>query len=119
MKDVVTYCPDLEALKAELVELGSVDDEGNAILPLTRTPIQYAAKGSQSLALCRFMDESEITALNHLQNLELLGTYEEVFASPELMAKYTSVYDLSPITTTDENGEEVTYQPPEKFGVFA
>ena len=119
MKDIVTYCPDLEALKTELVDLDSVDEEGNGNLPLTRTPIQYAANGSQSLALCRFMDDSKIVELAKLNNLEVLGTYEEIFSDSEKLAKYTNVYSIDPVTITDENGEEVVYQPPKKFGVFA
>ena len=119
MKDIVTYCPDLDALNAELLQLGLVDEDGNASLPLIRTPIQYSKDGVKSLALCRFVDEAKITDLAKITCLELLGTYDEVFADPDKKAKYTSVYSLDPVVYTDEEGNEVTYTPPEKFGVFA
>ena len=52
--------------------------------------------------------------------LESLGDYEEMFSDEEAHAKYLAVNDyLTPITYTDEEGNEVEYFKPKYIGKFA
>lgn len=75
---------------------------------LTVTPAQ--TDGIDKMCLCRCDYEPE--------GITVLGTYEEVFADTEKKAIYDRLYPQT-LTYTDENGNEVTIQKPEKFGMFA
>jgi len=126
MIDIITYVQDSKALIAELQEkfpdLVSQPDpetgEGGGKFLVDKTPTVRNAAG-ESLALIRG-DDTLLTVGEQLESLQMLGTYEDVFNTPELLAVYDSVYDRTPKTYTDpDNGQEATYTPPEKFGVFA
>ena len=66
--------------------------------------------------LCRNLPQQ----LADLDSLQVLGTYEEIFADPDKLALYDSVYDRTEKTTVDpETGEVSTFKPPDKIGVFA
>jgi len=118
MIDIITYVPDSKALVLELQEKfpGLVSDEGKFLVD--KTPTVRNAAG-ESLALIRG-DDTLLTVGEQLESLQMLGTYEDIFNTPELLAIYDSVYDRTPKTFTDpDTGEEITITPPEKFGVFA
>ena len=118
MIDIVTYVQDSKALIAELQEKfpDLVSEEGEFLVD--KTPTVRNAAG-ESLALVRG-DDALLAVGEQLESLQMLGTYEDIFNTPELLAIYDSVYDRTPKTFTDpETGEEITITPPEKFGVFA
>lgn len=118
MIDLITYCHDVDELKKELINSGRVDEEGNPVLNSIKVPVRYSVDGKKTISLVRCLTP-ECEASLQLNNLEILGTYDEVFADPDKLARYTSVYSITPVVITDENGEEVIYHPPKKFGVFA
>lgn len=126
MIDIITYVQDSQALIAELQEkfpelvskpdLDNGDPGGKFLV--TKTPTVRNAAG-ESLSLVRG-DDALLDVATQLENLTALGTYEEVFNDPDLLAIYDRVYDRTPKTFTDpETGEQITYTPPDKFGVFA
>ena len=120
MKDVITYCADLDALRKELTSLNRTTEavEGETptpVLNVMKTPVME--KDGHSLSLVRIMNAEDEEAL-HLNSIEVLGTYDEVFADPEKMAKYESVYSTQPYEVADEDGKKHNVEPPKKFGVF-
>lgn len=110
MIDVITYCADTSILAAEL------EAAGYDSIPLDKTPTVVNAAG-ESMALCRVTEEQLEAMAGY--SIQVLGTYDEVFADPDLRAIYDRVYPRTPITWTDEDGTEHTYTPPLMFGVFA
>ena len=124
MIDIITYVPDSAALVAELNEkfpdmVSQPDEEGSngGKFLVTKTPTHRNAAG-ESIALVR--GDAELLLLaEQLDSLVALGTYEDVFATPELKEIYDRVYPRPITTWIDEEGVEHTHQPPEKFGVFA
>ncbi len=121
MYDLITFCSDTAALVAELqVKLPnrvSIDEQGNPIFLIDKTPT--VRNGNETLALIRLdQQELEELLLADLQNLTILGTYEQVFADPSKKSIYDRVYPRLPITVNTEDGEQ-TFVPPELFGVFA
>jgi len=93
-----------------------VSEEGDILISKTPT-VKNATGESMFLVLA---DDVLIGKFETLQTLQMLGTYEDVFGTPEILAIYDSVYDRTPKTFTDpDTGEEITYTPPDKFGVFA
>ena len=118
MIDIITYVQDSKALIAELQEKfpNLVSEEGKFLVD--KTPTVRNAAG-ESLALVRG-DDALLAVGEQLESLQMLGTYEDIFNTSELLAIYDSVYDRTSKTFTDpETGEEITITPPEKFGVFA
>jgi len=123
--DIITYVPDSAALVTELQEkfpdlvsqpdptTGSV---GGKFL-VDKTPTVRNAEG-ESLALVRG-DATLLAVAEELDSLVALGTYEDVFATPELKEIYDRVYPRTPVVWTDPEGTEHTTIPPEMFGVFA
>lgn len=127
MLDVITYCPDLDALRAELLAADSpyitVDEEtGKASFAVTMTPVQK--RGKESIALLRVSDLSAVEAITSLQVLASApagGTaaFDALFTDPDATAIYDRVYDQTPTTYVDDEGNTITTQPPRIFGVFA
>lgn len=120
MIDLITYCLDPTEL---IIEVSSkfperiTEENGYNVC---KTPVQYSVPPSTAtLALVRCIAEQEEADLRSLVSLEVLGTYDEVFADPVKLAKYDSVYSREPYTYTDELGTEQTVTPPQYFGVFA
>jgi hypothetical protein len=74
--------------------------------------------GIKSLCLVRCMSQQELDDLASIQALQLLGTYDEVFADTALLAKYNSVYDQTP-QTYNVDGIEYINTPPDRIGEFA
>jgi hypothetical protein len=119
MIDVITYCPDPSLLVAEVAEKlpHYLTEDGEFCVD--KVPVVHTSNGTATLCLVRCRDEEEIQLLSSLSSLEVLGTYDQVFADPALTAKYDSVYNRSPKTYTDEEGNEYTVTPPNRIGEFA
>lgn len=115
MKDVITYCADKGSLIAELRSVYKTADDEPVTLDVIKTPVIY--KDGHSLSLVRVLTDEDQQKLN-LNNLEILGTYDEVFSDPAKMALYESVYSTQPYEVEDEDGTKQTITPPKKFGVF-
>lgn len=119
--DLLIHCPDTPAFVAELAEklparLDLTDPAAPRYL-VAKTPTVRSSAGT--LALVRFT-EAELAELEAagLTTLQVLGTYDEVFADPAKKAIYDMVYPRTPITWTDEAGVEYRHVPPERIGVF-
>lgn len=122
MIDVISYCADLEALRAALVASDSeyVTEDGQFNIPMT--PIRK--KGNESITLLRVSDVALVEAFPQLQVLASApagGTaaFDALFEDAAATAIYDHVYDQSSVTYTDEEGDTHTYNPPRIFGVFA
>ena len=121
--DIITYVENPATLITELNEkfphmVSQPDEEGNngGKFLVSKTPTHKNAAG-ESIALIRG-DAELLLIAEQLDSLVALGTYEDVFASPELKEIYDRVYPRPITTWTDDEGVEHTHQPPEKFGVF-
>ena len=75
---------------------------------LTVTPPQ--TDGTDKMCLCRCEEPPA--------GVTVLGTYAEVFADAELKAVYDRIYPPT-YSYSDESGETVMIEKPERFGVFA
>ncbi|OOZ36105.1 hypothetical protein [Solemya velesiana gill symbiont] len=122
MNDYITYCNNTQALVAELQvkapELIHLDEQtGKATFLVPKTPT--VRNGAETLALVRDIDGTLLQLAEQFDHLEVLGTYEEVFADPAKREIYDRVYDQTPRTVHGPDGETLTYTPPEKFGVIA
>lgn len=119
MKDLVTYCTDSTLLVQEVgVKFPEMLTE-DMKFSVNKIPTRRSATG-ETLCLVRCMSTEEETDLRSLTTLEVLGTYDEVFADPFLDAKYKSVYPYDvAITYLDEDGVEHSYMRPKMIGVFA
>lgn len=115
MIDVLTYCEDTEALIDEIWNVfpERMSEDDNFLVD----KIPTVRLGSNTLSLIR-CNSGELEDLKSLVSLRVLGTYEEVFADPELKAIYDSVY-IREYTYLDEDGNTVEGLKPEKIGVFA
>ena len=72
----------------------------------THTP--FVVNGNKAIALVR----GEVP-----KELEILGTYAEVFASKKLDDKYKSVYDYTiDVSYMDEDGNPQTFTRPKEIG---
>ena len=118
-KDVVTYVEDVSIFVIEITEKfpERLSEDGKFLV--TKIPTVKHTSGTKSLCLVRCMTEQELTDLSSLTSLEVLGTYDEVFADPIKLAKYDSIYDRTPYTYTDEEGNGYEVTPPDYIGVFA
>lgn len=121
-KTLITYCTDTDALAREIaVKFPTrldVSDPSDVIFKVVKTPT--IRKDNLTLTAVMSQSPEEEAMLSSLDNLEVLGTYEEIFASPTKDAKYQSVYPYSKtITSIDELGNTVTYKRPKKIGDFA
>lgn len=127
MIDVITYCPDLEALRAELVATASpyvsVDEEtGEGRFNVPMTPIQK--NGNESIALLRVTDLSAVQELSGLQVLASapaggVAAFTALFEDAAATAIYDRVYDQTPVPYVDEDGVTRYNTPGRIFGAFA
>lgn len=121
MNKVITYTTDIPAFMAELEAMAPTyvitDEDGNKTSTIGTTPVVKNENGSLALSM---VSDDELAFLAAMTTIESLGTYEEMFANPDALAKYKSVYPYDvPVTYTDEDGGEVSYMRPEKIGEFA
>lgn len=120
MIDVIIYCPNITAFNQELIDGDFVDEQGNPVFAVNRTPRTYSPDKSKWAALVRLDNQQDKNKAIHFQGLEVLGTKEQVEASPDLLAKYLACYSRDPYTITDpETGEVTTITPPLWHGEFA
>jgi hypothetical protein len=82
------------------------------------TKIPTRKNGLKSLCLVRCRTDQDVTDLQTIQAIQVLGTYDEVFSDTGKLAQYDSVYDRSPVTYTID-GIDYTHTPPDYIGVFA
>lgn len=80
--------------------------EGLTVAPASCHPTD----GTDFMCLCRCEAAPE--------SVTVLGTYEEVFADAEKQAIYDRIYPPT-YSYSDESGETVIIEKPERFGVFA
>lgn len=117
MLDVLCYIPNSAGLMPELQEKAPELISESGGFSVTKTPV-ITNPGGESLILIR-CDDALVTVFEELNALIMLGTYDDVFADPDLREIYDRVYDQAPTIYIDENGLEHTVNKPEKFGVFA
>ncbi len=119
MTDIITYCIDTAALVAELQEklpdLIDIKDPENPNFCVDKTPT--VRNGNKTLALL-LVDDNQLTELETLDSLQILGTFEEVFEDPEKKAIYDSVY-IREHEYIDMDGVTQQGLRPERFGGFA
>ena len=121
MNHVITYVTNTEDFLVELETIAPTyinrDEDGNVTTAIQTTPIVKSENGTLALSI---LTDDEIAFIGTMTTIESLGTYEEMFANPEALAKYKSVYPYDvPIAYIDEDGVERSYMRPEKIGVFA
>lgn len=121
MIDIITHTTDTAALVAELQEKLPAyirfDADGNPTFLVDKTPT--VRNGDETLALLRLPEDkySELVSAD-LQNLTILGSFEDVFADPEKTEIYDRVY-VQTFETTDMEGNPITVTRPRMFGAFA
>lgn len=120
--DLISYCDNIKTLQAELTTVKAVDEDNQPVFPLhDKTPIQNRnPPKTMTLVRIRNADTESMNLLKSFKAIEILGTYDEVFADPAKYARYSAAYPHEPYTVKDEEtGETITITPPKKFGVFA
>jgi len=117
--DIITYCTDTDSLVLELEskfpDLINVEDSENPSFLVDKTPT--VRNGNKTMSLLRVTD-GRLAELETLDNLEILGTFEEVFEDAGKKAIYDSVY-VREYTYIDIDGITQTGSKPERFGGFA
>lgn len=137
MKDSILYIQNfldfVQYLSTYAPEFLSRNESGDVIAPpivtgFTRTP---ACVNGNALMVYSRMTQDEVDEWRGTEGVEVLaeteytgrGTaarlIEAIEADPDLLAKYESVHDRTPVTHTDEEGEEYTVTPPRIFGIMA
>ena len=118
--DVLIYCPDTPTLVAEVLEKFptrmDMEDPENPKFLIDKSNMTIR-NGAESLTLGR-INPTDMTDLQTLDSIQVLGTYDQVFADPALRAIYDRVYDQTPVEMDDGEGGVSTYTPSEKFVVF-
>jgi len=126
MRDLITYCPDVKALLAEVKETMPdylIDDmDGNPIgFAVNKTPTRR--RGNETLSVVRCSaDEAKLLA-----KLKSITVLANVPAGGDLLAAmsktgratYDSIHDQTPREIKLEDGTTVTITPPELIGAFA
>jgi hypothetical protein len=124
-RDVVTFSLDRTKIPAEVqTKFPEKFDVETGEFLVTKIPTRV--NGIKSLSLVRTVSQQDLDDLNSITALEVLGTYEEMFADPAMMAKYDGVYDRTTVNGTFEepwityvqetNDEEVMFQEREVLG---
>lgn len=137
MTDAIIYVPDFAALVGWAAEHHpdclARDEQGEildhpVITGLARTPA--VVNGNQVLVYAR-LTSAQAEQWRGMPGVQVLaeapfegrGTaaqiYDQVFADPELLALFDSVYDRSPREVDDGEGGTMTITPPKWFGIMA
>ena len=126
--DIITHIPDLDAFRAECLALA---EDGNPFFnyngetityKVAKIPVRYNTDFTQSVCLIRLVTQEEQDQFNALDTVNRIGICENkayIFDSEEDENIYNTVYDQTPVTITDEDGNEHTHTPPQMIGVFA
>jgi hypothetical protein len=123
--DLITYTEDIDQLRLDIVDISldadhvahkicGYDDE---ITKLLITKIPTARKYNKRVSLVRNINQEVIESIPSMEVIGWLDNGEYKFY-PYGKDKYESVYNVLPVTYTDEDGEQ-TYTPPYMMGVFA
>lgn len=124
MIDIITYCKDTNALVAEVQEKfpNKLAELTNNIL-IDKSQVIKNANG-ETMALVR-CDGIQLEMIESLNSLVILGSYEEIFNTPEKKEIYDRVYvrkeesydEIDP----EDSSKTITkkYMPPERFALFA
>lgn len=108
MIDAILYITDTTAFNDDPMPQGAVKTNGDKAL------VYYRGKA--------LPDDERVTVLAS-DTYTGTGTAQRLFSAiendAEKMALYTSVYDLTPRTVTDEDGNETTITPTFAFGMLA
>jgi len=139
MIDAILRVADFPALVAHLDAqhpgMLQRDEAGALVQPpvvtgFVRTPAT-TLDGGQSLGVYARLRSREVEKWRGMPGVQVLaeapfegrGTaqavYDQVFADPELLTIYDSVYDRSPRTVDDGEGGTMTITPPKWFGIMA
>lgn len=119
---IITYVADTAAFIEELEALASsyvYTDEGTVTKKWTvqHTPVVKNENGTLAMSM---LTDDELLFIGNMNSIKSLGTYDELFANPENLAIYKSVYPYDvPLSYTDEDGTVVEYYRPQKIGEFA
>jgi hypothetical protein len=119
MNYVITYCKDTKAFMDELPDSYKVKDgEGNVTgWNVQTTPVIKNENGSLALSI---LTDEELAFVKTMKSIQVLGTYEELFANDKALAIYKSVYPYDvPISYKDMDGNTKQYFRPQKIGEFA
>ena len=125
--DCITYCPDTQALMAEVAKVAPdriiEDEQGNPVgFAIDKTPT--IRNGNETLSVVRVNDD-DLAVLKKLTSIKILA---EVPAGGDLLAAmkktdraiYDKVYPRTPVDITDEQGNVIgQYTPPALIGSFA
>jgi hypothetical protein len=109
----------INELLEKMPQLVAQDDDGETSLTFKGQTPTVTNKDGEGMFLARDDGATFLEMSAKLVNSSILGTYDEVFADSAKKITYDRIYDQTPITYTDpDTGEEITYTPPPKFGVF-
>jgi len=81
---------------------------------------RYIFDGSDTLVAI-YVDpelDQDYLDMDAMDSVNILGTYEEIFADPAKTEIYDRVYDQTPIEIDDGEGMVSTYTPSRKFVIF-
>lgn len=127
MRDCIFVVDDLTAFREALLASDSPlvhhdPEDGTArILPPT-TMIHYS--GNQSVAIAR-LDAAQLTEIGKFTNLIKVGEAKDqrITCNDDVLwideEAYYAVYDATPVTSIDEDGNESTFDKPKPHCVLA
>ena len=124
--DLITYIPDLAAMRAESLEIQDTDsalatyftvDDSKVSFNVAKVPV-VRTKENQSLCLIRGIPRA---VLDLSQSIKVIGhvTSGEYIFEDDGQAIYEGVYDTESRMIDDGEGGEFLYTPPYKIGMFA
>jgi hypothetical protein len=123
--DLITYTENIDQLRLDIVDISldvdhvahKICSNNGGVARLLLTKIPTAKRDNKSASLARNISQELIESI---PSMEVIGWCEdnEYKFYPYGRDKYESVYNVLPVTYTDEDGEQV-YTPPYMMGVFA
>lgn len=121
--DVVTYCKDTDLLVAEIAEKfpNRLNNENPNSPKFVIQKSPTVRNGNETLALVRVTVKS-LAILNKLENLQVLGTYADIFSDADKLEIYNRIYPQSIIKVpdpADPENSQVDYFEDRRFAVFA
>jgi len=121
MNYLITYVPNIEAFLDELEALAPtyvyIDDEGNRKCNIATTPIVHSGYGTLAMSI---LTDENVEFIGLMSTIDILGTYEEIWADEEKHNLYRLVYPYDvPIAAVDADGNPTEYYRPKKIGEFA